>query len=268
MADTNSSFAVIIFIIYLTSAIYGLTAPILPMFLAEKNIDQFWTGIIFSSYAVFHVCSALLCGTIIERISHKRVMVVGTITLLKATFVFGVMDYLKPRWLIVMVGVQLCSLQGAASGFIFTAAYSYAAQISGDDVEKKISLIMTVGGLGNITGPFFGSLVYEYMGFACTFALFGASLALPICLIFIIVAPSELTDRPLERTLLRTALHRTDFLRSDDHDDRLHDRHRLSSDPVAPHGRLQPEPNPPENDLRCNVVLVHDRNLQHRSEVG
>ena len=42
-----------------------------------------------------------------------------------------------------------------------------------DDVEKVIGLLEAIVGIGCTSGPVFGSLVYEFLGFKWTFLAFG-----------------------------------------------------------------------------------------------
>ena len=48
---------------------------------------------------------------------------------------------------------------------INTSAYSFAAQAYGDEVEKIISLFEGFVGIGCMSGPIIGSVVYSYLGF-------------------------------------------------------------------------------------------------------
>ena len=63
---------------------------------------------------------------------------------------------------------------GAASACINTGSYSFAAQAYPDDVEKVISIMEAIVGIGCAAGPVLGSVTYELIGFAWTFIIFGA----------------------------------------------------------------------------------------------
>ena len=56
---------------------------------------------------------------------------------------------------------------------INTAAYSYAAQAYPEDIEKVISLMEGMVGIGCSAGPVVGSFVYASLGFSWTFLTFG-----------------------------------------------------------------------------------------------
>ena len=81
---------------------------------------------------------------------------------------------------------------GAASACINTGAYSFAAQAYPDDVEKVISIMEAIVGIGCAAGPVLGSVTYELIGFAWTFILFGALMAPTSLLLFFFL------QKPLE----------------------------------------------------------------------
>ena len=74
---------------------------------------------------------------------------------------------------------------------INTAAYSFASQAYPDSVEKVISLMEGIVGVGITVSPIAGSFVYEAVGFSTTFYIFGAAMA-PMS--FVILC---FLDRPL-----------------------------------------------------------------------
>ena len=69
---------------------------------------------------------------------------------------------------------------------INTSAYSYAASNYPDTVEKVVSWMESSVGVGCVFGPVMGSLVYQFVGYAKTFYIFGAVMA-PNCLLVICV---------------------------------------------------------------------------------
>ena len=65
---------------------------------------------------------------------------------------------------------------------INTASYSFAAQAYSDNVEKVISVMEGIVGIGCAAGPILGSVIYESVGFEKTFQIFGTAMA-PTCLL-------------------------------------------------------------------------------------
>ena len=109
-----------------------------------------------------------------------------------AIVAFSLAIYLDSKWQIIALGIALRALQGAASGFINTASYSFAAQAYTDDVEKMIALLETIASLGNTMGPLLGSVVFGALGFAWTFIVFGVGMLPSVIFIMFLDKPSEL----------------------------------------------------------------------------
>lgn len=69
---------------------------------------------------------------------------------------------------------------------INTSVYSFASQAYPTKVDKIISLMEGVVGVGCTLGPMVGSFVYQAVGFSTTFYIFGAAMsptALMVCLL-------------------------------------------------------------------------------------
>ena len=73
---------------------------------------------------------------------------------------------------------------------INTAAYSFASQAYPSDVDKVISLMEGVVGIGITISPILGSFIYNAVGFSTTFYIFGALLA-PLALLILFALPKK-----------------------------------------------------------------------------
>lgn len=202
----KSSMITILFTTFWPNTIYGLAALFLPKFMEDKDVEQIWTGVILSSYAVSKVGFAFLCGKVIDKISHKKVMAISSIVMIQATVAFGCLDHLTSRRWIVTLGLALRCLQGAAAGYANTAAYSYVAQAYGNDVEKMVAVIEVVAGVGILVGPLLGSVLNQLLGFSWTFWVFGLWMVPSVFAIPHIVPPLELADRPLREALISSTV--------------------------------------------------------------
>ena len=81
--------------------------------------------------------------------------------------------------LIIKIALAYTSIVclGAAAAFINTGSYSFVAQAYPDNVEKVISIMEAIVGIGCAAGPVLGSITYELVGFAWTYILIGALMA-------------------------------------------------------------------------------------------
>ena len=90
---------------------------------------------------------------------------------------------------IISISVVLRLGQGSAAGMINTAAYSFASQAYPDRVDKVISLMEGVVGIGITISPLIGSFIYQAVGFSTTFYAFGAGMA-PVSLVILLCLPT------------------------------------------------------------------------------
>lgn len=90
-------------------------------------------------------------------------------------------------------------LLGTAAGFIDTAAYSFAASNYPEDCDKVISIMEGVVGVGCVFGPVMGSFVYNYLGFATTFYIFGAAMA-PSCIFVLCIGKKPKVEENVTRS--------------------------------------------------------------------
>ena len=104
---------------------------------------------------------------------------------------FGLIDIIpvSEKTTIIAVSIALRLGQGSAAGMINTAAYSFASQAYPDRVDKVISLMEGVVGIGITVSPVMGSFVYQAVGFSKTFYAFGLGMA-PVSLVIILALPS------------------------------------------------------------------------------
>ena len=73
---------------------------------------------------------------------------------------FGLIEPLTSKGAIISISIALRIGQGAASGMINTSIYSFASQAYPSKVDKIISLMEGVVGVGCTLGPMVGSFVY------------------------------------------------------------------------------------------------------------
>mmetsp|Transcript_41108 Transcript_41108/g.53941 ORF Transcript_41108/g.53941 Transcript_41108/m.53941 type:complete len:147 (+) Transcript_41108:227-667(+) len=138
---------------------------------------------------------SLLAGSIVDKVGHARLMSFGALLMALSIAAFSSAIYLDSNLAIILLAIILRILQGAAAALINTAAYSFAAQGYTDQVEKVISIMESVVGVGCAAGPVLGSVVYEFLGFAWTFLLFGILMAPTSALLCFLGEPLKIKAR-------------------------------------------------------------------------
>ena len=180
----DRSLTLLLITIYFTNAIYGLASPFLPQVLEQKNIQSVWTGVIFSAYAIASTISAIVTGKVLNSIGHGPVITFGGFLMAGSIVGFGFLEYFDKPASVISIAIVLRLCQGTASGMINTAAYAFASTAYTDDVDKVISIMEAIVGLGCAMGPVLGSFVYVAVGFQNTFVIFGLALT-PIAILIL-----------------------------------------------------------------------------------
>ena len=78
---------------------------------------------------------------------------------------------------------------------INTAAYSFASQAYPDNVEKVVSVMEGVVGIGITISPIMGVFIYSAVGFANVFYIFGSAMAPCAFLMLLLPNPKDLKSK-------------------------------------------------------------------------
>ena len=87
---------------------------------------------------------------------------------------------------------QAFLLIGTGNGLLNTTAYSFVASAYADDIEKVIALMEIIVGIGCTLGPVLGSFIYEAVGYAWTFLIFGMAMAPNAILALFLAKPADI----------------------------------------------------------------------------
>ena len=150
------------------------------------------------------VISALLIGSILDKIGHKVVITFGAFLMAVSIACFGFIERFDEQAYVISLAIVLRLGQGAASGMINTAAYSFASTAYPDTIDKVISIMEAVVGVGCTSGPILGSFVYTAVGFAKTFFIFGGCL-LPVAVLICIFLPKPKDVKKVKDSLLQVS---------------------------------------------------------------
>ena len=95
-----------------TNIIYGLASPFLPTVIEMKDIDNFWTGIIFAAYAVSATFTSIIIGKVLGKFGHNRIMTLGAFLMAGAIASFGFIEEIDEAEYVIILSVSLRLLQG------------------------------------------------------------------------------------------------------------------------------------------------------------
>lgn len=170
----NYIFLLINLAISLDTMLYGIIVPVVPYYADRLGASPGELGIIFAAYAAGLLLAGIPMGMACDRYGYKPVLLPGMIGLTLSTVLFAFSDSV----FMLSAGRLLQGISSAAtwSAGLALVASLYPAQMRG----QKMGLVMTSTGLGTITGPVLGGMLYQYAGYFSPFlftAVAGAGLS-------------------------------------------------------------------------------------------
>ena len=187
---SQNTILIVVFVFMNTN--FCLSTPFLPIFLEDRGISSTWIGIIFAIFAFGTTISSIFSGKIVDKVGHKIVLILSIIFMSDCTVSFGLINRIESESYVIAIACLLRFGQGSAYGAANTAVYSFCAQAYPDDVEKSISIMEGVTGIGFMLGPILGSYIYHWIGFSKTYFCAGLMLVPIVFLICCLDPPKRL----------------------------------------------------------------------------
>lgn len=162
----------------IANSAYSSIAPFFPAEAVQKGLPQSSLGFIFAGYSLSMFVFSPLLGYILTKYGRKNVLILGCLCESIAMFCFGFFVYIKSP---VAYGILcfLCRIiEGFGNGCLNSSTSSIISYNFEDNMSNLIGLTQTCVGLGMLSGPIIGSILYEWGGFKLPFFVTGALLFL------------------------------------------------------------------------------------------
>ena len=156
---------------------YSVIAPFLPLEYHAKGVSTDYLGLTLSTYALCFATLNPIIGSSLSSIGRKRAILVGSALLTLAFLSFPCVQLISnPTWFLSLTLVVRIT-QGVGGAFVYVAAYSIAASSDTDDLDTVMAMTKLSVGIGLVSGPSIGSLLYSIAGFNGPFLFFAAFFA-------------------------------------------------------------------------------------------
>lgn len=177
---------------------YSSIAPFYPAEALAKGVPQASFGFIFAGYSVSMFVFAPLFSRMLTIYGRKKVLITGCVCESLAMICFGLFIYIEdPVWYAVLSFI--CRfVEGFGNGCLNSSTNAIIAFNYEDEASKLIGLTQTFTGLGMLSGPIIGSVLFELGGFKLPFFVVGAALFLLIVPISLYVVDDKAQDRPAQ----------------------------------------------------------------------
>ncbi|MEM3563961.1 MAG: MFS transporter [Candidatus Jordarchaeaceae archaeon] len=140
---------------FIDSLGYGIVVPFLPQYALSLGASDLDLGIIFSSYALVQLVTAVPFGLMSDRYGRRWFMISGMLLL-------GVASLVYPLARSVLMISACRAVQGLAASATWSSAIALVADtFPGRDKGEKLGIATGVSGMGGIAGPMVGGFLSD-----------------------------------------------------------------------------------------------------------
>ena len=151
-------FCLVIVLVFMDTMLYGSIVPLIPVYTHMFHLTSLSMGAIFAAYALGLLLFSIPLGIVAERYGFKRVFIVGMGCLALCCGLFAFIN--SP--IMLFWGRLMQGISGAAT---WTAGLSIVARMYPEQQGQKVGILMAAVGMGTISGPPIGGVLYELLGF-------------------------------------------------------------------------------------------------------
>ena len=185
---------------------YSSIAPFYPAEAVRKGVPEYALGLVFSAYSISMAVFAPVFANLLFTRGSKNVLIMGCVCEGISMIIFGLFYYISDP-----VAYGVCSflcriLEGFGNGCLNSSCKTISVLISHEISslaskilmnifpEKKLArmngILQTFKGLGMLTGPIMGSIMFIIGGFQLPFYTVGV-LLLALAVLNVLMLPSE-----------------------------------------------------------------------------
>ena len=178
---------------FFTNVANSILAPFYPDEALSKGVTTDIIGYIFSSHPVFSFLVSLLIGKQMKFWGRKKILVLGLLLQSIGLATFGAVIHVDDKLVFIVISLLARIIQGIGFACYGSIAYAYLPLLYPETVEKKISYMEILTGVGLMLGPLIGGLLYSVGGYECPFYFMAG--------FFFLITPVMLGRLPLDKKI-------------------------------------------------------------------
>lgn len=175
---------------FFINAANSILAPFYPDVAIDKGVSKDIIGFIFSSHPIASFLFSLLLGKMMHFWGRKKILILGLLLQSLGLATFGAVIHIPNKYLFIAISVVARTTQGIGLACYGSIAYAYIPLLYPDTVEKKISYMEILTGMGLMLGPLIGGLLFSLGGYQLPFYFMAG--------IFFFVTPFMLSRLPAD----------------------------------------------------------------------
>jgi len=162
---------------FLCGTALSILAPFYTSEAAKHGLSVTGSSLVFASVFILQVVFTPIFGRYILKLGSTRLLVAGSICSGLANIAFGFVPECRSVEVFFGMSLLLRGVTALGESAINTAVYPIARGLAPDRYSSTaMSCVETSFGLGTMTGPFFGGLLFKMGGFLLPFLVCGAFL--------------------------------------------------------------------------------------------
>ena len=150
---------------FFANSAYSSIAPFYPKEAVAKGVPPATLGLIFSGYSISMVLFAPLFGMLLTKFGRKKILILGCIAEGIAMVCFGLFFHIQDPTTYAILSFVCRFVEGFGNGCLNSSTSSIISYNFEDNMSNLIGLTQTFTGLGMLSGPLLGSIMYQTGGF-------------------------------------------------------------------------------------------------------
>ena len=180
---------------------YSSIAPFYPAEALAKGVPEACFGFIFAGYSISMCVFAPLFSHMLSKYGRKRVLILGCLCESLAMICFGLFIYIDNPLAYAILSFLCRFVEGFGNGCLNSSTNAIIAFNFEDEMSSLIGITQTFTGLGMLSGPIIGSILFELGGFKLPFFVVGIALfLLTIPISIYVINDKNVTNRTTMQT--------------------------------------------------------------------
>ena len=155
-------------VIFVAMLVFGIVAPILPLYARSFGVSYETTSWMISAFALARLLTDPVAGPLVERFGERMISMTGVVTV-------GVSALLTAFAPSFGIAVLLRAAGGVGSSLLFTAVYSYLLKVVPPErMGRTFSLFYGSLSVGVVAGAPLGGIIANWWGLASPLIVYSA----------------------------------------------------------------------------------------------
>lgn len=157
--------ALVCMVIFVDSLGYGVIVPVMPVYANDLGISELGLGMLFASYALGNIVTAVPFGAFSDRVGRRPFLVFGMLAMAGAFVLYAY----STTYVSLFLSRFLDGVTAAANWSVGLAIIADIYPVG--ERGERMGTVMAAMGAGSIAGPALGGIIYDWLGYKAPFIM-------------------------------------------------------------------------------------------------